>query len=73
MNVILLQHICVSADGLEDVKIIGVYSSLDYAHFAIATLSSITGFSKEPDGFIIDEYTLDKNHWSEGFIDTKHV
>ena len=60
-----------SVDGLEDVKVIGVYSSLENAHFAIAALSIVAGFSEDPDGFFIDEYILDKDHWNEGFVNSE--
>ncbi|CAG0926367.1 hypothetical protein TFLX_00035 [Thermoflexales bacterium] len=77
--VYLLQHLHVLANGEEDAKIIGIYSSRSAALAAIDRVKTQPGFSDFPrlldplsedevDGFYIDEYVLDQDHWSEGFI-----
>ena len=69
MRVYVLQHVHSRGNGAEDVKFIGVYSSRENALSAIAKLSQTPGFSDAPNGFHIDEYQLDKDHWVEGYSD----
>jgi hypothetical protein len=64
----VVQHIHIINDDEEDVKMIGVYSSEQLAQEAVARLSSQPGFCDVPDGFHIDRYELDKDHWTEGFV-----
>lgn len=77
--VYLLQHLHVLANDEEGVKTIGIYSSRSAALAAIDRVKTQPGFSSFPrlidplnedeiDGFYIDEYVLDQDHWSEGFI-----
>ena len=49
-------------------KLIGVYSSEENAQSAIVRLSQQPGFVDQPDGFHIDRYGVDQDHWTEGFI-----
>jgi hypothetical protein len=51
----------------DDVKFIGVYSTRENAELAITRLSQLPGFVQSQDGFSIDEYDLDVDHWTEGF------
>jgi hypothetical protein len=67
MKVYVLQHVHSERDGMEDVKFIGVYSAAEKAQAAIRRLSRVPGFSDSADGFHIDEYELDKDHWREGY------
>ena len=53
----------------EHVKLIGVYSSEAAAKAAIQRLRLKPGFSDYPEGFTIDAYEFDKDHWTEGFVD----
>lgn len=53
----------------EDSKLIGVYSSRDLAEAARTRASKLPGFCNQPDGFIIEPYPIDKDHWTEGFVD----
>jgi homoserine kinase type II len=64
--VYVLQHAYQSSKG-EHIKMIGVYSSEQLAKDAINRLVKLPGFSKYPDGFHIDAYPLNRDHWSEGF------
>jgi hypothetical protein len=68
VSVFVLQHVHVQEDGVEDVKFIGVYSSREKAQAAVARLGSLPGFSDTPDGFHIDEYRVDQDHWIEGYV-----
>ena len=68
-TVFLLHHIHKDAnlpDG-EDVKIIGIYSLRTKAEGAVARLSTQPGFREAKEGFQIEEYEIDKDHWTEGF------
>ena len=67
MKVYVLTHVHSVADGEEDVKLIGVYSSREKAQAAIVCLSQAPGFSEALAGFHIDEYQLDKDQWVEGY------
>lgn len=68
-TVFILQHSYELPDtGEEETKFIGVYSSKDKAENAIERLSKQPGFRDFPDHFYIDEYEIDRDNWSEGFI-----
>jgi len=66
-KVYVLQHVHSLADGEEDVKVIGVYSSRENAETAITRLGQAPGFADAMDGFHIDEYQVDKDQWAEGY------
>jgi hypothetical protein len=66
-SVFVLQHVHSRDDGVEDVKFIGVYSSREKAQQAVARLSRLPGFADAPDGFHVDEYRVDQDHWVEGY------
>jgi hypothetical protein len=68
MNVFVLQHVHTFGEDDEDVKMIGVYSSRETAELAIKRLSFQPGFRKRPQGFCIDQYTIDQDCWVEGYI-----
>jgi homoserine kinase type II len=63
----LVQHVRVLPGGGEDIKIIGVYRSLASAEAAVERLRGKPGFHQSAQGFHIDAYVLDKDHWVEGF------
>jgi hypothetical protein len=67
-SVFVLQHVHAREDGVQDVKFIGVYSSRDKAHEAVARMVRLPGFADTPDGFHIDEYRVDQDHWVEGYV-----
>lgn len=50
-------------------KIIGIYSSPSQADAAIQRLRIQPGFLDYPDGFTVDAYEFDEDHWAEGFTD----
>ena len=87
-SVFILQHVNIYPDiypdGQEDVKLIGVYRSSEAAQAMIEQLKVKPGFREHPtlvdlnkdadeSGFFIDQYELDKNHWSEGFAPNSNV
>ena len=67
-SVFVLQHVHEREDGVEDVKFIGVYSSREKALAAMARLSRQPGFADAREGFHIDEYRVDQDHWAEGYV-----
>jgi hypothetical protein len=64
----VVQHVHELSDGTEDVKFIGVYSSRANAEASVARLSQLAGFADATDGFSIDEYPLDRDHWTDGYV-----
>jgi hypothetical protein len=67
-RVFVVQHVHSREDGVEDVKFIGVYSSREKAQEAVARIARLPGFADVPDGFCIDEYRVDQDHWVEGYV-----
>jgi hypothetical protein len=70
--VYVVQHLHVQDDGEEDVKLIGVYSNREAAEQAVDRLRLQPGFCDTPDRFSIDPYTLDQDHWTEGYVTIVH-
>jgi homoserine kinase type II len=77
-SVFVVQHLRRHSDDEENVKLIGVYRSAEAARAAIDRLKAQPGFRDNPNvvdalrdtddqGFHVDEYPLDKDHWAEGF------
>lgn len=69
MRVYVVQHLHKVGDDTEDVKFIGVYSSEENALDAVSRLAERPGFSSAVDGFHVDEYEVDRDHWAEGYAD----
>jgi hypothetical protein len=46
--------------------LIGAYSSREKAEDARERAKIIPGFSQYSDGFVIDEYAVDEDHWTSG-------
>jgi hypothetical protein len=78
-SVFIVQHLHLDPSNSENIKLIGVYRSLEAAHAAIDRLSIQPGFCNYPrllnplidqdiSGFYVDEYQLDQDQWTEGFI-----
>lgn len=55
-------------DGHDEDKMIGVYSTKAKASGAMRRYRKLKGFRDYPDGFIIDPYRLNQDHWAEGFV-----
>jgi hypothetical protein len=66
-TVFVVQHVREIGGAAEDVKFIGVYSSRALAAAAVERLGTQPGFRDAPDGFHIDAYTIDTDHWAQGF------
>ena len=67
-KVYLLWHTHTFPDGREDEKLIGVYDSHAAAEVARLRVSEQPGFADTPEGFEISEYTVNKDHWQEGYV-----
>lgn len=68
-HVFVVQHLREDRDGYDDVKFIGAYSSLEKAEAAVERLSRVPGFAEARNGFHIERYEVDMDHWTEGFAD----
>ncbi len=68
LTVWIVQHVHVQDDESEDVKFIGVYSSRAHADAAVARLSTQAGFRSQPQGFFVDPYEVDRDHWGDGYV-----
>ncbi|MFK7900988.1 MAG: hypothetical protein AB8B61_09550 [Cyclobacteriaceae bacterium] len=66
-TVFILQH-SYDLDGCDETKLIGVYSTKHEAENAVHRLREQEGFKRTIEGFEIDEYEINKDHWTEGFI-----
>ena len=67
-SVFLVMHARKLLDGHEDLKLIGVYGSQGRAQEAVERSRQLEGFRDHPDGFSIDGYLIDQDHWTEGFV-----
>lgn len=78
-SVFVVQHLHTLSQDVDDVKMIGVYRTKESACAAVERLRhqpgfrdlpKIVDFEKDDDeqGFQIVEYTLDKDHWPEGYV-----
>ena len=50
------------------VKVVGIYSSREMAENALERTRVLPGFAEEPQGFSIETYEIDKDHWPRGFV-----
>ncbi len=67
-EVFLVQHVHLLDNDEEDVKTIGIYSTRQLAEAAVKRLLIQPGFRDVPDGFTIDLYWVDQDHWEGGYI-----
>lgn len=66
-KVYLLWH-SYELEGSEEDKLIGVYSTRERAEQAVERKLQYPGFRDHPEGFLIANFTIDKDQWSEGFM-----
>lgn len=64
----ILWHVRADDEFKEDAKLIGAYSSPDAACAAVDRLKGMPGFVDFPEGFEVDAYKIDVDHWTEGFV-----
>ncbi|MCE9544352.1 MAG: hypothetical protein K8T25_02355 [Planctomycetia bacterium] len=53
---------------MDDYKLIGIYSTEEAAKAAQRRASEQPGFRDHLDGFFMEAYEVDKDHWTEGFV-----
>jgi hypothetical protein len=71
MNDVYLLRYVREVDGAEDELLIGVYRAEADARAAIGRLRGKPGFAAFPEGFQVEPYELNRDHWIDGFaIDT---
>ncbi len=68
MTRVFVVHHSYELDGCEETKLIGVYTTRQAANEAIGRLQGAPGFRDHPADFSVDEYALDLDHWTEGFV-----
>lgn len=52
----------------DNVKLLGVYSSDEHARERIRQAQRLPGFIDEPNCFMVTQYQVDEDHWSDGYI-----
>jgi hypothetical protein len=67
VDVFILWHVHELESG-DDEKLIGVHQTEDDAKAVIDRLRSQPGFKDTPEGFQIDRYEINKDHWTEGYV-----
>jgi hypothetical protein len=72
MQVYLLWHAHDLDEGV-DVKLLGVYSSERKAKEARVRAKGLPGFQDRPEGFHIDCYAVDEDHWTEGYVTVRQA
>jgi len=67
-SVVLLWHVHeIKGEAVE--KLIGVYRTERDALDAIERLKSGPGFAQTQEGFLHERYELNRDHWTEGFME----
>ena len=56
-------------DGGPDGKLLGVYSTEDDAKARIQRAKGLPGFREYPDAFQISRYIVNKDEWTEGYVE----
>ena len=72
-SVFLMWYVRMDDEYSDDAMLIGVYRKRSDCEEAIARLKDKSGFRDYPSGFQIDEYPLNKDHWTEGFISVEEA
>ena len=67
-TVFLIHHVARDGQPDEDTKLLGVYSDRQQAHAALTRFLKLPGFRDDQAGFLLEEYTLNEDHWTEGFV-----
>lgn len=67
-EVFVVRRVHTLEDGEEDAKLIGIYTSREFAQHTVERLQLQPGFRDTPEGFSIDLYWLDQDHWTDGYV-----
>lgn len=73
MNEVWIVQHSYDLDGCEETKFIGVYSSRGKAQAAVVRLRKQPGFCERPKCFFVYRYTLNVDHWTEGFYTLSNI
>ena len=65
-SVFLVWH-SIDHDDDDLTNLLGVYSTREKAESRVARSLTVAGFVDFPGGFLIDEYQIDEDQWTEGF------
>lgn len=71
-EVYAIWHVRSDDEDGDDAKFIGVYRSEAAANDAVVRLKGKPGFCDHPDGFQVQCYKLDEDHWTEGFVTIRY-
>jgi hypothetical protein len=66
-QIYILTHGFELSEEQEEVKLIGVYATQEEAEAAQRRALERRGFKEHPDGFYIQAYELNRDHFTEGF------
>jgi hypothetical protein len=61
-------ELLIEEDKGDDAKLLGCYSTKVLAEERVNRSRTVNGFRDEPECFIVSEYLLDHDQWSDGFI-----
>ncbi|WP_196888016.1 hypothetical protein [Aureivirga sp. CE67] len=67
MEYVYILHHTYELGNIEKSKLIGIYSSEQEAKNAIERLRDKNGFKNKVEGFNIEKYKINEDHWKEGF------
>ncbi|MGW0177793.1 hypothetical protein [Nocardia sp. NPDC003345] len=67
-SVFLVEHVY-RDHAVVEVKRIGVYASAEEARSAVTRLRIRPGFSDHPDEFVVRDYVVDRDYWTNGYDD----
>lgn len=63
-----LWHRHTDEEGRDHDKLLGIYSTQERAEIGLALMRGKPGFQEYPDGFEINEGTVDRTYMTEGFV-----
>jgi hypothetical protein len=58
-------------DETPDATLLGVYSSQERAEARKAAALQLPGFGDYPDAFEVSRYEVDRDEWTEGFVEVE--
>jgi hypothetical protein len=64
----VLWHRCTDEEGRDHELMLGIYSTQEKAEQALALLRDKPGFRDYPDGFEVQDATIDRTYMTEGFV-----
>jgi len=64
----VLWHRCVDEEGRDHELMLGIYSTAETAEQSLSLLPSKPGFRDYPEGFEIQDATIDRTHVTDGFV-----